>query len=223
LKIEIIYEDLDIIVCHKPAGLATQTNQLGQVDVVSELKNHIGNQQGNTNPYVGLVHRLDQPVEGILVVGKNPTTTKNLSDQLTQDKMEKCYYALLEKIPEPREDVLKDYLLKDGRTNLSKVVEAGTKEAKYAQLSYQTIQDNLVEIRLKTGRHHQIRVQMAAHGMSLLGDSKYGSKSCLEQSTKAGIRNVALCAYHLTFVHPATGKKMEFSIRPKNLPCDYFK
>lgn len=223
MKAKIIYEDLDVIVCHKPAGLATQTNQLGQVDVVSELKNYRKQQQSDSEPYIGLVHRLDQPVEGLLVIGKNPGATKKLSEQIAQNKIEKGYYALLEKTPEPKEGILEDYLLKDGRTNLSKVVAAGTKEAKYAKLSYKTIENNLVDIHIKTGRHHQIRLQMAAHGMSLMGDLKYGSNSCQEQSVKAGIKNVALCAYSLSFLHPTSGKKMEFSICPENFPCDYFK
>ena len=235
-KEDIIYEDNDIIVCHKKAGIATQTAKLGEADMVSALKNYL------KNSYVAVIHRLDQPVEGILVFAKNKKAAAHLSNQNAAQSMSKKYYAvvlLTTQDPNPvaiqtsgdimsaesgKEYVLVDYLLKDGKSNTSKVVDAKTPEAKRAELSYEIVkilapeetgQRTLSRVQLKTGRHHQIRVQMANAGMSLLGDTKYGSEDAKEYSRLQRIKNVALCAYHLEFVHPVNGKKMEFNIEPK--------
>ena len=116
-----------------------------------------------------------------------------------------------------------DYLLKDGKNNVSKVVKEGTAGAKYAKLLYETLKEiekddkvyTLVKVTLITGRHHQIRVQMAAAGRPLLGDSRYGSEASREESARWGVRNVALCADRITFRHPVTRKQMEFSILPE--------
>ena len=207
-KENILFEDKDILVYHKPAGIATQTARLGEQDVVSQVKNYL------KNSYLGLVHRLDQPVEGILVFAK----TKEAAAQLGSQNMEKMYYAVVCS-GEAQEGILVDYLLKDGRENSSRVVASGTKDAKRAELSYRIIkvidENGLAQIRLKTGRHHQIRVQMAHAGMPLLGDTKYGSEHSKEVSRKMNVKDVALCAYRLAFTHPTTRKKIEFVMEPE--------
>lgn len=229
-KDDIIYEDQDIIVCKKQAGIATQTARLGEADMVSALKNYL------KTSYIAVIHRLDQPVEGILVFAKNKVAAANLSNQNAKQSMSKQYYAVVmlpgimrdaviagEQGRTTKEHVLVDYLLKDGRSNTSKVVAAEMPEAKRAELIYEIVkvlpsEDDknkaLVRVRLKTGRHHQIRVQMSNAGMPLLGDSKYGGEETKEFSRAHHIRNVALCAYHLEFLHPITGKKMDFDIEP---------
>lgn len=224
----IVFEDKDIIVAYKPAGIATQTARLGQWDMVSELKNYLARKpenKGKGAPYLGLVHRLDQPVAGILVFAKNKESAASLSKQITDGSFHKYYDAVVFGKPEKEEGVLEDYLYKDGKTNKSMVVKEGFPDAKRAKLSYkrkETLmvleagqQASLVEIELFTGRHHQIRVQMANAGMPLLGDSKYGPETDKQFSQEIGCRNVALCACKLTFKHPKTGKVMCFERRPE--------
>lgn len=216
MKAKIIYEDNEILVCHKPAGLATQTGRVGQKDLVSELKNYLGG-----NPYLGLIHRLDQPVEGLLVFAKTAYAAKELSRQLTDNILNKQYFAVVCGKGFPDKTKLEDYLIKDNKTNMSRI--AGEKEngAKRAELWVKTVAFDeihniaLLEITLLTGRHHQIRVQMANAGFPLLGDAKYGTEESAAKSKELEVRNVALCAAKLTFVHPKSKKTMDFEIEPE--------
>lgn len=237
----ILYEDQDIIVCHKAAGIATQTSRVGQADMVSEARNYLS-RSGGGMPYVGVVHRLDQPVEGVLVLAKNKRAAAKLSRQVTEEQTEKYYYAVVCGCSFEKQGDLEDYLLKDGRMNLSSVVPPEMKDAKRAALHYEIIAERmtaavtgveedireqggsevagsckiaLARIRLYTGRHHQIRVQMSHAGMSLLGDYKYADAETVRLSKQMQIKEAALCAYRLTFFHPTTGKRMEFQIRPE--------
>lgn len=224
----IVFEDKDILVAYKPAGIATQTARLGQRDMVSELKNYLAGKPGNKGkgvPYLGLVHRLDQPVAGILVFAKNKEAAASLSRQLTDGSLHKYYEAVVFGKPESEQGILEDYLYKEAKMNKSLVVREGFPEAKKAKLFYrrkETLmvleaqqQVSLVEIELFTGRHHQIRVQMANAGMPLLGDSKYGCGEEKRFSQEIGCRNVALCACKLVFKHPKTGKEMCFERKPE--------
>lgn len=214
MKTKILFEDKFIMVCYKPAGLPTQTASVMAPDMVSELKNYLRRSSGSgtKEPYVGLVHRLDQPVEGLLVFGKTQRAAAALSAQLNDGTLHKTYLAVTEGIPEEKEAVLTGYLWKDSRDNSSRVVPEGIKGAKRAELSYRVLSVKedlaLIEIDLKTGRHHQIRVQMAHMGCPLLGDRKYGRSS-------QTVRNPALCASKLVFRHPQTGKMMEFTVDPE--------
>ncbi len=221
MKTKIIYEDKHILVVYKPAGIAVQAARSMEMDVVSELKNYL------KSSYVGLVHRLDQPVEGILVFAKTSPAAAALSKQTADGTMEKEYLAAVLAAKEvPEKAVLTNYLLKDGKTNTSRVVEASVKNAKKAVLSYEmqklvsaqeseTEKIALLKIRLETGRHHQIRVQLANANLPLLGDLKYGSEESKKLSGQLEIKDVALCACRLDFKHPKTGKIMEFSISPQ--------
>lgn len=208
----IVYEDSVLLVVHKPAGIATETAKIGQADLVSELKNY--RKKKGEDTYIGIVHRLDQPVEGLLVFAKDARTAKKLSDSLQKGSLTKKYVALTAGVPQTQEGVLTDFLIKDGRTNLSKVVLADTLGAKEASLSWKLLMHNndvsLLEITLFTGRHHQIRVQMAHAGFPLLGDLKYGSAQAKELSKVYSIHKTALLAYQLCLVHPIEQKKMEF-------------
>lgn len=212
----IVYEDDTLLVVHKPAGIATETAKIGQADVVSELKNY-RRKKGET-PYIGVVHRLDQPVEGLLVFAKDAGAAKKLSAGLQNGQLSKKYAALVAGTPQAQDGTLSDYLIKDGRTNLSKVVPEGTDGAKKAALQWKLLRSSstgayaLLEIELYTGRHHQIRVQMAHAGFPLLGDTKYGSAQTKELSAQLSIHNVALAANELSLIHPVTGKKMHFSL-----------
>lgn len=117
MKERILYEDKEILVCHKPAGVATQTGQIRQKDLVSEIKNYLGK-----NPYLGVVHRLDQPVEGLLVFAKTPFAAKELSRQLADNTLNKQYYAVVCGKGFEEDTELADYLVKDGKTNQSRKV-----------------------------------------------------------------------------------------------------
>lgn len=216
MKERILYEDKEILVCHKPAGVATQTGQIRQKDLVSEIKNYLGK-----NPYLGVVHRLDQPVEGLLVFAKTPFAAKELSRQLADNTLNKQYYAVVLGKGFEEDTELADYLVKDGKTNRSRIAEPGEAGAKKAVLWVKTLaydsekNISIVEIRLLTGRHHQIRVQLAGAGYPLLGDSKYGTEEARQKARELGTENVALCACRLGLLHPKTKKKMEFTIKPE--------
>ncbi len=224
----IVFEDEHMIVAYKPAGIATQTSRLGQRDMVSELKNYLRTQAGGKEkgePYLGIVHRLDQPVSGILAFAKTKQAAASLSRQITEGVFHKYYYSVIYGRPALEAGRLEDYLYKDGRTNMSVVVKKDFPEAKRAVLDYRLLKTlmvleafqeaSLMEIELFTGRHHQIRVQMANAGMPLLGDSKYGTEDDKRFSREIGCRNVALCAYKLKFKHPVTGKEVCFERQPE--------
>lgn len=218
MNLKILLEDTHVLVCYKPAGIPTQTSKVGTQDMVSILKNYLyKNQKEKREPYVAVIHRLDQPVEGILVFAKTPFAAKALSGQMKGNGFGKYYKAVVCGGFAEKSGRLEDYMVKDGRANLSKVCEASEKDAKRAVLFYDVEKEgveqgekrSLVKIKLETGRHHQIRVQMAAAGCPIWGDAKYNEKQ------EKGRRQIALCAYHLEFLHPKTKKKMIFEIEPE--------
>lgn len=207
---EILYEDDAIIVCVKAAGVATQTKQIGQKDMESMLRTY--RMQKGEPSYIGVVHRLDQPVSGVMVFAKTKEAAADLSRQVSTKAADKYYYAVTDGVPDKTKGTLEDYLLRDGKTNLSKVVASKETGAKRAELSYEVLTKSetraLVKIKLATGRHHQIRVQMAHAGWPLVGDRKYNFK----ENMKPGGGAMCLCSYKLGFTHPVTKKKMEFEI-----------
>lgn len=259
MKSEILYEDSHILVAYKPAGLATQTAKAGQQDLVNELKNYLHQTQmlsnqasGRGAPYLGLIHRLDQPVEGLLVLAKNKKAAASLSGQLQKQgdaaAFHKHYYAVLCGQPAKPEGELVDYLYKS-RENRAVILEPSQGRQEFAQakkavLQYRVLQTadmqggqqsvqtdafsnsaklltakrktlTLADICLQTGRFHQIRAQMAHGGTPLLGDLKYGDEEARAIAMEMGIRNVALCAYCLEFIHPVSGEKISFRTKPK--------
>lgn len=219
MKTEIIYEDKDILICRKPAGLPTQTARIGQADMVSELKNYLAKAQNTKTPYLAVIHRLDQPVEGLLVFGKNPAAAKILSQYLQEGNLHKHYYAVCYNQPFAEEGMLEDYMHKDGKAAMAKIVPANATGAKKAVLRYKMLAAKegkvLYDIEIETGRFHQIRAQMAHAQMPLLGDQKYADEETKEYSKKQGIKNVALCAYELKITHPKTKQEMSFVVQPE--------
>ncbi|PXV91076.1 RNA pseudouridylate synthase [Lachnotalea glycerini] len=192
--------------------MAVETAKIGEIDLVSQLRNYVKDKSGSS--YIGVVHRLDQPVEGVMVFAKNPFAAAELSKQISQNKMKKFYLSVLCGKMDNKEEKLVDYLLKNGKTNTSSVVNKETKDAKKSELIYRVLNtiDNLslAEIELITGRHHQIRVQMANAGFPLWGDVKYNQKFLNQRNVTP-----ALCAYKLEFLHPKTKEKMIFKIEPE--------
>lgn len=242
MKTKILYEDNEIMVIHKPSGIATHTSRVGQADVVSELKNYLaakarkeaGKKFGQP-PFLGVVHRLDQPVEGLLVFAKTSKATAALNEQLKDGTLNKQYYAVVCGKPDHSEDQLVDYLLKEDTG--SKVVPKGTEGAKKAVLDYyvmdtqslgvgsmmgvgdqwdKKVEVSLVKVYIFTGRYHQIRCQLSHLGHPLLGDVKYGNELSGLMSRTLHVNATALCAYHLSLVHPTTGKELSFSVSPEN-------
>ncbi|MCI8453260.1 MAG: RluA family pseudouridine synthase [Lachnospiraceae bacterium] len=216
--LDILYEDTELIVAVKPAGLEAQAARRFAPDMVSALKKHMVINKTSTpgrEPYVAVIHRLDKPVSGIMVYAKTKTAAAALSLQLQRQEMKKVYEAVVCGKPLNYVDNYVDYLLKDGDKNISRVVHKGTSGAKRAELSFTCIKCcqlegrelSLLKIRLKTGRHHQIRVQLAAHGLPLYGDARYDPETFSKEQP-------ALCACSLAFFHPKTNRQMEFSIRP---------
>ena len=213
--IHILYEDESILVCEKPAGVATQSANIRETDMASCVKEHLG------GGYVGIIHRLDQPVSGLLVFAKTPEAAASLSKQVQGCGMCKEYTATVEGLlPKTSGPVtLADYLIRlpDGRAS---VVSEGTKDrhgrtAKKAILTYEVLscdsaaKTSTLRIRLRTGRFHQIRAQLSHLGHPVLGDVKYGAKKPAARHPAAGI---ALCASSLSFTHPSDGRKLCFTL-----------
>ena len=220
---DILFEDNDLIVIYKPAGIATQTKKVGEKDIVSELKKHL------KGGYVGVVHRLDQPVCGLLVFAKNKNAAADLSKQVVskgEAGFQKDYTAICYSECKNTESArLEDFILKQ-KEGVAKILSsdeaANDPEAKKAILSYEIKEDvniagtacKKLEVKLETGRFHQIRAQLSSHGMPIVGDLKYGSEKSKEIAAKAGIRQVLLCADRLSFKHPVTGKELQFTVDP---------
>ncbi|CBK73484.1 ribosomal large subunit pseudouridine synthase D [Butyrivibrio fibrisolvens 16/4] len=206
---EVLYEDDSIVVVYKPAGLATQTRNIGEKDMESELSNYLKSK--GESPEIHVVHRLDQPVEGVMVFAKTKEAANNLTRQIADHSFKKHYYAIITRESFPEEGDLVDYLVKDNRTNLSKVVKESDPRAKKASLKYHTVDEwddrKLLDIELFTGRHHQIRIQLASRTAPILGDVKYGGVSTGH--------NLALCSYSIGFTHPTSGKPVTFQVKPK--------
>lgn len=207
-ELEILFEDPHIIVCFKPHGTATQSRKSGVPDMEHMILNHLA--ATGSRPYLAVIHRLDQPVSGILVFAKTPAAARELNRQLTGGNFGKEYLALTDGIPPAKDGELNDYMVKDGRTNTSRICSKETPGAKLAALHYRILasgsKQSLLEVKLKTGRHHQIRLQLANMGCPIAGDTKYNPAA-----QKAGTwQTLKLCAHRLSFRHPVTGKQMQF-------------
>lgn len=221
----ILYEDAQLLICHKQAGTAVQTRNFGEQDMESLLRNYLAGK--GEKPYIGIVHRLDQPVEGVMVFSKNPKAAAVLNKQMQGNGFGKYYLAVVHGHLPDQFGTLTHFLRKDGRKNMSFLAKEKEPEAKKAVLHYEVVEEkleeSLVKIKLETGRHHQIRVQMASVGCPLAGDVKYafgsGNKTSNEHNTgetvqKAGL---ALCSYRIEFLHPVSNKPMQFQIEPKGV------
>jgi len=212
--VDILYEDSHIIVCVKPIGILSQPDLGGEEDLLTILKAYL--EKKNENAIVGLVHRLDRNVGGVMVFSKKTAVTAKLSKAIQERNFEKEYYAVVHNCPQEKTGIYKDLLFKDSSKNKSFVVDRQRKGVKEAILEYDVIDTqttkigvvSLIKVRLQTGRTHQIRVQFASRKMPLVGDGKYGSKDneC----------EMALWSYKLAFKHPMKQKNVEFTQAPPN-------
>lgn len=217
-KINIIYEDNHILVVEKPINIPVCEDISCDTDLLNILKRYLKvkyDKKGNV--YLGLVHRLDRPVGGIMVFAKTSKAASRLSNQIREKKFNKTYYAVVTN-PLKDRDTLTDYLVKDKKNNISRVT---TKDlGKEAILKYEVIgtKDNLslVSINLLTGRSHQIRVQFASRNNPLYGDQKYNKKAIPNT-------DIALFAYKISFFHPTTKENLTFELElPKRYPFNLF-
>ncbi len=215
-KLKVIYEDNHIIVVEKIPNVPSQSDKTGDIDMLTMVKQYIKekyNKPGNV--YLGLVHRLDRPVGGIMIFAKTSKAASRLSDQVREKVFKKKYLAVVDGKIENKSGTLEDYLYKDERNNISKVVNKDKKNAKFAKLDYDVIKYDevknlsLVKVNLHTGRHHQIRVQLSNFGHSIFGDQKYG--------TRGQGKQIALWAYELTINHPITKEEMTFKDLPESV------
>ena len=215
--INIIYEDNHLLVVEKKPNIPVQADDSKDEDLLTILKKYIKekyNKPGNV--YLGLVHRLDRPVGGVMVFAKTSKAASRLSEQVRTQKFEKIYHAVVEGKLNKKSDILKDRLLKDSKTNITRV----DKNGKEAILEYELVSFknnlSLVKIDLKTGRSHQIRVQFSSRGYPLYGDQKYNKNAVKAQ--------IALYATSLSFNHPISGAKMTFNCNLPNIyPFNLFK
>lgn len=221
MKIPVVYQDDQILVCEKPAGVPVQSDHSRDLDLQTALKLQLYKQQETEEePYLTAVHRLDRPVGGLMVFARSKEAAAELSRQIQENEFEKYYQAVVCGSPQAESDTLEDYLLKDGKTNTTKVVPEGTEGAKHAVLDYELIDQietregifSWLLIILHTGRHHQIRVQFASRKMPLYGDTKYNP---LYQNTKKKYMQLGLYSTRLAFRHPLTGEKLVFKTEPR--------
>ena len=204
--LKILYEDNSIIVVVKPKGILSQSDITNEKDMLTILKEYIKEKyQKPGNVYLGLVHRLDKPVGGVMVFARNSKSASRLSEQIRKGQMQKYYYAVIHGIMVKKEGILIDKIEKID----NKRVLLNTKNGKEAKLEYRVLNEkdnlSLIDIHLLTGRYHQIRLQFSSRGYPLYGDELYGSKVK---------DNIALFAYRLSFYHPITHELMTFEIEP---------
>lgn len=213
-QLKVIYEDNHIIVVEKPVNIPSQGDKTGDIDMLTIIKGYLKekyNKPGNV--YLGLIHRLDRPVGGVMVFAKTSKAAARLSEQVREKIFRKTYLVIVNGRMEKNKGVLEDYLLKNEKNNMSKVVKKETKNSKLAILDYEVLKYNeetnlsLLKVNLHTGRHHQIRVQFSSRDHSIYGDQKYGGRGHGKQ--------ICLWAYELTINHPITKEEMTFKSIPE--------
>lgn len=218
-KLHIVYEDNHIIVVIKPCNIPVQADKSGDIDMLTMVKAYIKEKYNKPGEvYLGLIHRLDRMVGGLIVFAKTSKAASRLSEYIRNREFKKKYMAVVNGTIHGSGE-FKDYLVKNERLNMSKVVTSNVKGSKEAILEYNTISNfkynnkdySLVNVDLKTGRHHQIRVQFASAGYPLYGDIKYGQKI-----NKVG-QNLALWSCYLSFYHPTKDEYLEFNITPNDI------
>lgn len=210
--INILYEDNHILCVVKPANLPVQADNTKDEDLLTLVKQYLKekyNKPGNV--YLGLVHRLDRPVGGAMILAKTSKAASRLSESIRVRAIDKVYYAILDGVPKKQSDTLVDYLTKDTKTNMVSVTNA--KVGKKSILHYQVLATKnghtLVEIHLETGRPHQIRVQFASRNLPLVGDQRYNKNAKKVQ--------IALWAVSLTFPHPTIKDKITIHSDPPEI------
>ncbi len=221
-KIQRLYEDNHLLVIVKPVNVPSQADISGDPDVLTLLRQDIRERHNKPGSvFLALVHRLDRPVGGVMVLARTSKSASRLSAQMRAGLFGKIYLCVVYDVPEPAVGQLEHFLKKDSNKNIVTVVEKNTSGAKKALLEYETLESSkglsLLRVRLFTGRPHQIRVQLAETGHPLYGDQKYGA-----EFARTG-QQIALWSSELTFSHPTRKEEMHFtSTPPRTAPWTVF-
>lgn len=215
-KLVVLYEDNHCLAVFKPAGMLTMGDRTGDVTLVDLARQYLKEKYRKPgNVFLGVVHRLDRPVSGVVLFARTSKAAARLSKQFREGTVQKIYRAWVAGVPRELSGEFIDYVAKDARTNMVRRVEAGETGAQRASLKYRTLDrrggQTLVEIRPATGRPHQIRVQLAAHGLPIIGDAKYGDRAHPAES-------IRLHAAKLRFRHPVQARDVSVTA---NHPLDW--
>ena len=208
MKLEILYEDDVLLVCNKPAGLMVEPDRNNFPNLLQDVKNYLKEKTKEKMPYVQHLHRLDRPTSGVVLFTKKKEHLKNLSEQFAQRTVSKYYVALTKNAPQQLEGTIEHWHRKEKKKAV--LVPEGTEFAEKAKLDYSAEPFGnffIWEIKMHTGKYHQIRVQLASLGCPILGDELYGSTEVYKPNA------IALHAAKLIIQHPVTGKEMVFEAK----------
>ncbi len=221
MNLNILFEDRFIIAVEKNQGIPVQSDKTNDEDLMLYIKNYLKEKTGHSESYLGLIHRIDRPVGGVVVFAKNKFANSELSEQIRQNTVKKEYLAVVCGKPDKDEDILEDYIKKLVTINMSKISDCYDKSAKLGRLKYKlldSVEDkdygvlSLLKIELFTGRHHQIRLQLSDKNIPVWGDNKY-NKIFVK---KKDFTNIALWSYRYSFKHPKTGECIITECMPKD-------
>lgn len=216
-KLNILYEDNHIIIVEKEPNVLSQSDITKDIDMLTRVKYYIKEKYDKPgNVYVGLLHRLDRPVGGLMIFAKTGKAAKRLTEQIKKKEIKKYYLAVVHGMMKIKSGKMIDYIKKEANGNSIITTKS---DGKYSELEYKVLEENkkenksLIKIKLNTGRHHQIRVQFSTRGHPLCGDQRYGKKDNTQ---------IALYSYKIEFIHPVTKKKIVIENKPDTLRNKYW-
>lgn len=227
---KVIYEDNHIIIVEKPQGMLSQSDKTGDPDMLTIVKSYVKDKYDKPgNVYIGLLHRLDRPVGGVMAFARTSKSASRISRQIREGEFNKTYLAVVNGIVALGEGFIKSLIKKDTKLNRSAVVAAdGSDDAsdsgmkqKEARMEYEVLERDadrrltLLRLKLLTGRSHQIRVQLSSIGHPVLGDVKYAGKYCTDK--RKTVKSVALWAHTIMLTHPVLKNRMEFTSAPPDV------
>ncbi len=226
MRLNILYEDEYLLACVKPSGVPSQGDKSNDEDMVTHVRHYLyDHSETDEEPYVAVIHRLDRPVGGVMLFAKTPTVAAKLSDRMQDGGIVKYYQAILTGELPDMDGEMVDYLVRNPKNNTARIAKKGEKGAKRAELSYEVIDVfetsegvlSYVLINLATGRHHQIRAQMAARGCGIWGDTKYNPRF---MGQKKKYIQIGLYASRMELEHPVTGEPLVFKHEPEGPAFD---
>ncbi|MFO0890406.1 MAG: RluA family pseudouridine synthase [Isosphaeraceae bacterium] len=221
MRLDVLYEDNHCLAVNKPAGVLSQGDETGDPSLIGLAADYLKEKYRKPgNVFVGLVHRLDRPTSGVVLLARTSKAAGRLSEQFRTGRVRKVYWAVVEGCPEPPDGSWEDLLDKDRTSNRVRVLEPSEDQGRIARVDYEMVERggewSLIALRPKTGRSHQLRVQLSSRGLPIVGDRKYGASSAL-RAEDGGYR-IALHARELTFHHPTRDEDVAL-VAP--LPADW--